>query len=67
MLVQELYKKMKEFPKVDLHRHLEGSIRVETLLDIAQKEKVKLPTYDPKNSVVWFKCMMSPQFYQFFK
>ena len=41
-----LYRKMKKFPKVDLHRHLEGSIRVETLLDIAVKEKVELPTYD---------------------
>ncbi|MCX8012575.1 MAG: adenosine deaminase [Desulfobacterota bacterium] len=41
-----LYQKMKKFPKVDLHRHLEGSIRVETLLDIALKENVELPTYD---------------------
>ena len=46
MVVKELYKKMKNFPKVDLHRHLEGSIRVESFLDIARKEKVKLPTYN---------------------
>lgn len=41
-----LLTKMREFPKVDLHRHLEGSIPVETFLDIAQKENVPLPTYD---------------------
>ncbi|HJX30322.1 MAG TPA: hypothetical protein VJ624_00510 [Thermodesulfobacteriota bacterium] len=46
MVIKELYEKMKNFPKVDLHRHLEGSIRVESFLDIAQKEKVKLPTYN---------------------
>ncbi|WAC08231.1 MAG: adenosine deaminase [Thermodesulfobacteriota bacterium] len=46
MVIKDLHKKMKEFPKVDLHRHLEGSIRVESFLDIARKEKVKLPTYD---------------------
>lgn len=37
---------MRSFPKVDLHRHLEGSIRIETFLDIAQKENVSLPSYD---------------------
>jgi adenosine deaminase len=46
MLIKDLHKKMKKFPKVDLHRHLEGSIRVESFLDIARKEKVKLPTYN---------------------
>jgi adenosine deaminase len=46
MVIKELLKKMSDFPKADLHRHLEGSIRVETFLDIAQKEKVHLPTYN---------------------
>jgi adenosine deaminase len=30
-------------PKVDLHRHLEGSLRVQTLIDIAHKHSLTLP------------------------
>lgn len=30
-------------PKVDLHRHLEGSLRMETLLDIARDHGITLP------------------------
>jgi len=41
-----LYEQMRLFPKVDLHRHLEGSIRPETLLRIAKKYGGQLPTYD---------------------
>lgn len=47
MTEPDLLEKMRAFPKVDLHRHLEGSIRVETFLDIARKENVFLPTYNP--------------------
>ena len=40
---------MKEFiqriPKSDLHVHLDGSVRVKTLIDIAKKDKLKLPSY----------------------
>ena len=32
-----------DFPKLDLHLHLDGSFRLETLWDLAQKQKVKLP------------------------
>jgi len=35
-------------PKVDLHRHLEGSIRPKTLLEIAKQNKIALPTYNLK-------------------
>ncbi|HBF5456550.1 TPA: adenosine deaminase [Clostridioides difficile] len=31
-------------PKIDLHCHLDGSVRVETMLDIAIKEKIDLPS-----------------------
>ncbi len=31
------------FPKVDLHRHLEGSLRLQTLFDIAREHGITLP------------------------
>jgi len=31
-------------PKVDLHRHLEGSLRVSTLIDIARQHSITVPT-----------------------
>ena len=30
-------------PKTDLHCHLDGSVRLKTLLDLAEKQKIKLP------------------------
>ena len=33
-------------PKTDLHVHLDGSMRVETLIDIAKKKGVTLPSMD---------------------
>lgn len=32
-------------PKTDLHVHLDGSLRIQTLIDIAKEERVKLPSY----------------------
>lgn len=32
-------------PKTDIHVHLDGSLRLETLIEIAQKEKIQLPSY----------------------
>jgi adenosine deaminase len=40
--------KIKKIPKVDLHRHLDGSVRVETLRDAALKHNFKLPATDLK-------------------
>lgn len=34
---------LKNLPKIDLHRHLEGSLRLETLLKIAQEHHVSVP------------------------
>jgi adenosine deaminase len=33
-------------PKTDLHCHLDGSLRLDTVLDLAKKQGVKLPTFD---------------------
>ena len=35
-----------ELPKPELHCHLDGSLRLETILDLAQKDKVELPATD---------------------
>ena len=37
---------LKRLPKVELHCHLDGCLRIETILDLAQKDKVKLPSHD---------------------
>jgi len=37
---------MRKLPKTDLHCHLDGSLRLDTVLDLAKKQKVKLPTFD---------------------
>ncbi len=37
---------VKSLPKAELHCHLDGSMRVETIVDIAKKENIKLPTED---------------------
>jgi len=42
---KELFQRMRAFPKVDLHRHLEGSISAETLVSIASQYGGTLPAY----------------------
>ena len=40
---QERILSLKELPKIDLHRHLEGSLRLESLLEIAREHNVPVP------------------------
>lgn len=35
----------KKLPYIELHCHLDGSVRSETILDIAKKENISLPTF----------------------
>src|SRR6266550_8623278 len=32
-----------QLPLIDLHRHIDGSVRLETIIDLAKKHGVKLP------------------------
>ena len=34
---------MSRLPFIDLHRHLDGNIRLQTMLDLARQHKLKLP------------------------
>lgn len=36
-----------KLPKTDLHVHLDGSLRLETILDLAREHKIELPSTDP--------------------
>lgn len=34
------------FPLIDLHRHLDGSVRLQTILDLGRKHNLDLPAFD---------------------
>lgn len=36
-------KQLRAMPKIDLHRHLEGSLRLQTLFEVAQKHNLNIP------------------------
>src|SRR6476469_1670031 len=38
--------KIQRLPKTDLHVHLDGSLRLATILDLAEKQKIELPAQD---------------------
>jgi adenosine deaminase len=35
-------------PKIELHCHLDGSVRIDTIIDLAQQEGIQLPSFDKK-------------------
>lgn len=39
---------LQQIPKADLHVHLGGSMRLSTLIELAKKQKIKLPSYTEK-------------------
>lgn len=40
-------------PKVELHDHLDGGLRIPTILELAKQQNVKLPSEDPKVLHEW--------------
>ena len=45
MLTRELIQRL---PKAELHNHLDGSLRPETMIDLARREKIELPATSPQ-------------------
>jgi len=43
-LTPEIFRRL---PKTDLHCHLDGSLRIETIIDLAEKQGVEIPSKDP--------------------
>ena len=41
---EEIYEYLKSLPKTDLHCHLDGSMRISTIIDLARKNNVELPS-----------------------
>ncbi len=46
VLTRDLHQFLQGLPKIDLHRHLEGSLRLETVVELAREHGVSLPSYD---------------------
>lgn len=38
-----------DLPLIDLHRHIEGNIRLSTIIDLARKHNIKLPAWDEES------------------
>lgn len=45
---------IKRIPKVELHDHLDGGLRVSTIIGLAEKEGIELPSYDERELRDWF-------------
>ncbi|MFQ5706329.1 MAG: adenosine deaminase [bacterium] len=43
--IKDLRNLIVQIPKTDLHLHLDGSVRLETIIEVAKKEKLKLPSF----------------------
>lgn len=46
MVDASLLETIRALPKIELHRHLEGSVRIQTLIDIAEEYGIEMPEYD---------------------
>ena len=44
---------IRRLPKTDLHVHLDGSLRLPTLVELARQRRVPLPSETPEASQSW--------------
>ena len=51
MTIKEIIEKM---PKVELHDHLDGGLRPETIIELAEREKIPVPSNNPEELASWF-------------
>ena len=58
---------IRKMPKVELHVHMEGSIRPETLLKLAKRNEVTLPANNLEKLHDWYKFVDFPHFIQIYK
>ncbi len=45
---------IRKAPKVELHEHLDGSLRPETVIALAEKKGMSLPCFTPEEIAAWF-------------
>ena len=45
---------IEKIPKVELHDHLDGGVRPETIIDMAKEYPIDLPASEPDKLVAWF-------------
>lgn len=45
---------IKRVPKVELHDHLDGGLRIETIIELSEKENLPLPSHDSEELKAWF-------------
>ncbi|MCR5443251.1 MAG: adenosine deaminase [Sphaerochaetaceae bacterium] len=48
------YDIIKRIPKVELHDHLDGGLRPSTVIDLARKYDISIPSQDPAELADWF-------------